>query len=211
MNSAWLRPAVVAAAWWGVMLVATPAMATSDPPSKPELDPLPACTAFCDARYSMIESATPLLVAVSADLDSPSLTYTFTIEDYMTDVVLASEQFVAPPGEAVRWQVPAGVITGGTTYRWSVTVHDGSTTVTNDKYFSYHPPETLAERLGGAAAEAGFFVLFALPLVGGAVAVLGLVIIFWRRRLGLWMLLGGLGIGAAAVAAIFEILGNIGS
>jgi hypothetical protein len=193
------------------MVVAPPAIASSDPPTEPELHPLSAYTTFCDARYSMIDSTTPLLVAVSTDPDSSSLTYTFTIEDWETDELLGSEQFVAPPGDEVRWQVPSGVVTGGTTYRWNVTVHDGSTTVSNDRYFSYHPPESVGEQVRGAAAEAGFYVLVALPYVGVGAAVVGLVLLPWRRRAGLWLLLGGLAVAAAAVATIIEILSNIGS
>jgi hypothetical protein len=206
-----LRSALVAAAWWGLMVVAPSAVAATDPPSEPELHPLPDCSTFCDNRYSMIESTTPVLTAVSTDSDSASLTYMFTIEDYMTDELLASEQLVVPQGEAARWQVPAGVVTGGTTYRWNVTVEDDTTTVSKDRYFSYHPPETLGERAGAAAEAAGFYVLVALPYVGLGMAVLGLGVLPWRRRAGVWLLLGGLLVGTVSVIVIFEMLASIGS
>ena len=121
--------------------------ASSDPPTKPDLHPFRECSQRCDDSYGYLETTTPLLSAVSTDPDSASLTYTFTIEDYMTDRLLASEQFVAPPGDEVRWQVPEGVVTGHTTYRWNVTVQDESSTVSDDKYFAYHKPDGLLTRV----------------------------------------------------------------
>jgi hypothetical protein len=212
-RSAWL----VLIALCGVLLAGPPAVgafgkgASSDPPTKPVLHPFRECSRYCDASYSFIDSTTPLLSAVSTDPDSASLTYTFTIEDYMPDVLLASEQFVARPGDEVRWQVPEGVVTGHTTYRWNVTVQDESTTVSDDKYFAYHKPDGLLARALGALEEPAFAVLLALPYVGVGLAVLGLVLLPWRRRAGLRMLLGGLAVAAIAVLILISILAQIGS
>ena len=184
---------------------------SSDPPTKPELHPFRECSEFCDASYSIIESRTPLLSAVSTDPDSPALTYTFTIEDWMTDALLASEEFVARPGDDVRWQVPEGVLAGDTVYRWNVTVHDESTTVSDDRYFAYREPDGPITRVLAALEEPAFAVLLALPYVGAGVAVLGLVILPWRRRAGLRTLLGGLAVAAIAVFILFSILARIGS
>ncbi len=201
----------------GVLLSGPPAVgalakdASSDPPTKPDLHPFRECSQRCDDSYGYLETTTPLLSAVSTDPDSASLTYTFTIEDYMTDRLLASEQFVAPPGDEVRWQVPEGVVTGHTTYRWNVTVRDESSTVSDDKYFAYHKPDGLLTRVRGALAEPAFAVLLALPYVGLGVAVLGLVLLPWRLRTGLKMLLGGVALAVTAVFIIFLLLAQIGS
>ena len=62
-------------------------------------------------------------------------------------------------------------------------------------------PEGLWTRVPRPARNLGLSVLYVLPYASAGVAVLGLVLIPWRRRLGLWLLLGGLAVGAASVLA----------
>jgi hypothetical protein len=55
-----------------------------------------------------------------------------------------------------------------------------------------------------------FVVLYFLPVLSAGIAVLGLLLLPWRRhrRFGAWLLLAGLAVTVVDVLALFQFLGT---
>ena len=192
---------------------ASPAAAGgSAPPSEPRLLTIDECAVFCDARYSIIESANPVLRAVATDPETATLTYTFVLENWENDQQLASHQVVAAQGEVVSWEVPAGVVVERIMYRWLMTVDDGSHTASADRYFDFREPDGFLDRAGRYASTSAFYVLYAMPFACLGVSVVGLFLLWWRWRVGLTLLVGGLAVGTvgwfAFLAAVASAIGS---